>query len=257
MMLSNVLIVLAASLSLQVSRLDVIVERGYVNVGTTGDYRPFSHRRADGSYEGLDIDAANALGEALGVEVRFVQTSWPGLVSGIQEGRYDVAMSGINRTLERQRVVGLTNPYFTLGKCLLIRRTDRERFPDLAAVDRPGVRIGVNPGGTNEAFVRERTRDAEIVIIENNLAIPAAVASGTVDVMITDNVEAVLASRENGALYAVSPDEPMTRDELSYVIPRGDQVFRNWLDLWLHRLELTGELDRLKDKWLGPESPLD
>ncbi|GMR24677.1 MAG: transporter substrate-binding domain-containing protein [Acidobacteriota bacterium] len=235
----------------QPSHLDTIIERGHINVGTTGDYRPFSYRRSDGSFEGIDIDAAHALGEALGVEVKFVETSWPRLVAGIHEGRYDIAMSGITRTLERQKSVGLTDAYFTLGKCPLIRKSDRERFPDLEAIDRPGVKIGVNPGGTNEAFVRKHIRNAAIIVFENNLAIPSAVASAEVDVMLTDNVEAVLASRENERLHAVSPDEPLTRDELAYMLPRGDPAFRNWLDLWIHRMKLTGDLDRIRQKWLG------
>lgn len=258
MSLSIVAIALATTLvSVQTSRLDAIVERGYINVGTTGDYRPFSYLRADGAFEGMDIDAANALGQALGVEVRFVKTSWSALVAGIHEGRYDVAMSGISRTLERQRVVGLSDPYFALGKCPLIRRVDRERFPNLAAIDRPGIKIGVNPGGTNETFVREHIKNAAIIVIENNLAIPGAVAAGDVDVMLTDNVEAVLVSRENDALYAVSPDAPLTHDELSYMLPRDDAALRDWLDLWVHRMKLTGELDRLREKWLGASPPRD
>lgn len=248
---------LFASLFAPVSQLDVIVERGYINVGTTGDYRPFTYRRANGSFEGLDIDAAQALGKALGVEVKFVKTSWPTLVDGIHEGRYDIAMSGITRTLARQRVVGLTDPYFTLGKCALIRDSDRERFTDVTAIDRADVKIGVNPGGTNESFVRAHIRAAEIVVIEDNLSIPDAVADGRVDVMFTDNVEAVLASNENEQLHAVSPESPLTHDELSYMLPRDDPALRAWLDLWIHRMKLTGELERLRAKWLAASPPRD
>ncbi len=102
--------------------------------------------------------------------------------------------------------------------------------------------------------MREHIQNAAIIVIENNLAIPSAVASAAVDIMITD-VEAVLASRENERLHAVSPDEPLTHDELSYMLPRGDPALRNWLDLWIHRMKLTGELDRIRQKWLGA-SPL-
>ena len=142
--------------------------------------------------------------------------------------------------------MGLTDAYFTLGKCPLIRKSDRERFPNLEAIDRSGVKIGVNPGGTNEAFVREHIQNATIIVIEDNLAIPSAVASAEVDVMLTDNVEAVLASRDDERLLAVSPDEPLTNDELAYMLPRGDPAFRNWLDLWIHRMKLTGDLDRIR-----------
>ncbi len=236
------------------SHLDTILERGEILVGTTGDYRPFSYRRPDGEFEGFDIDAARQLGVSLGVEVRFVQTSWPGLEQGLLDGRYDIAMSGITRTLDRQKVASLSDPYLSIGKCPLIRRADRERFPDLDAIDRAGVRVGVNPGGTNESFVRGHIHAAEIVVIEDNLSIPDAVATGRVDVMLTDNVEAVLVANQDSRLFAVLPDSPLSHDELSYMLPPRDSIFLNWVNLWLHQLRLTGELDRLRERWISGAS---
>ena len=222
-------LVLAALVAvLPASHLDTILERGEIVVGTTGDYRPFSYRRPDGTFEGFDIDAARRLAAALGVDVRFVATSWPTLLDGLREGRYDIAMSGITRTLERQTVVSMSDPYFSIGKSPLVRAADRERFPNLEAIDRPGIRIGVNPGGTNETFVRRTIERAEIVVIEDNLSIPEAVAAGRVDVMLTDNVEAVLVASRDPRLVAVSPDDPLTHDELSYMLPRDDDAFLNW-----------------------------
>jgi cyclohexadienyl dehydratase len=236
----------------QRSALDAVRERGVVLVGTTGDYRPFSFLDPrTGEYEGFDIDAARHLGEALGVEVRFVATTWPSLIDGILEGRYDIAMSGITRTLARVGSVGLTDPYASLGKTALVRTADRDRFTSLAEIDRAGVTIGVNPGGTNEAFVRTTLHHATVVVIDRNLAIPDAIAAGDVDVMITDNVEAVLVARERPVLHAVSPDQPYTREDVGYMVRRDDQAFLNWLNLWLFQMRSTGALARLEARWLG------
>ncbi|MBF85084.1 MAG: hypothetical protein CL489_11540, partial [Acidobacteria bacterium] len=217
-------------------------------------YRPFTYQRPDGTFEGFDIDAARRLGADLGVKVRFVSTSWPQLVEGLREGRYDIAMSGITRNLERQKIVSLSDPYLLIGKCLLIRRADRARFTDLKAIDRLGVRIGVNPGGTNESFVRDRINTADVVVIEDNLSIPDAVAEGRVDVMLTDNVEAVLVANRDPRLFAVSPDSPLTHDELSYMLPRDDAAFLDWVNLWLRQMALDGELERLREKWIDVTS---
>lgn len=247
----NALVLAALVAVAPASRLDAVLERGVILVGTTGDYRPFSYERPDGTFEGFDIDAANRLGADLGVRVRFVATTWPKLVDGLLEGRYDIAMSGITRTLERQKRVSLSAPYFSIGKCPLVRKADRERFTDLEAIDRPGVRIGVNPGGTNEAFVREHIDEAQVVVIEDNLSIPDAVASGRVDVMLTDNVEAVIVAGRDPRLFAVSPESPLSHDELSYMLPRDDPSFLNWVNLWLHRMRLDGELERLHREWIS------
>lgn len=234
------------------SRLDEIISRGYILVGTTGDYKPFSYFNEETKqFEGHDIDAAKMLGEALGVEVRFVPTTWKTLVQGILEAKYDVAMSGITRNLTRQKQVGLTAPYISVGKSPLIRKADKKRFKTLKDIDQKGVKIGVNPGGTNEKFVRANIQNAEIVVIEKNLDIPDMVAAGQVDVMITDNVEAMLVAGKNSKLYAVSPNETFTKDDFGYMLPRDDQAFLNWMNLWMHQMHQKGELSKLKMKWIA------
>ena len=233
------------------SRLDVVLERGYILVGTTGDYKPFSYMNPETKkYEGHDIDAAAELGVALGVEVRFVETTWKTLVGGILEDKYDIAMCGITRTLARQKQVGLTDPYIRVGKSPLVRMADKDRFKTLSDIDRAGVKIGVNPGGTNEKFVRANVKNAEIAVIPKNLDIPDKILSKEVDVMITDNVEAMLVAGNRSDLYAVSPNEPFTRDDFGYMITRDEFAFLNWLNLWIHQMHEKGEFQTLKDKWI-------
>jgi cyclohexadienyl dehydratase len=234
------------------SRLDVISERGYIVVGTTGDYKPFSfYNEETKEFSGHDIDAATKLGEALGVEVRYVKTTWKTLVDGILNGTYDVAMSGITRNLSRQKQVALTSPYINVGKSPLIRTSDKDRFKTLANIDTKGVKIGVNPGGTNEKFVLANIKNAKIVVIEKNLNIPAAVESGDVDVMITDNVEAMLVAGQNSKLFAVSPDKTFTKDDFGYMLPRDDFAFLNWMNLWMHQMHVKGEFTQLKAQWIA------
>ncbi|HID15483.1 MAG TPA: transporter substrate-binding domain-containing protein [Candidatus Atribacteria bacterium] len=234
------------------SKLDIILERGYILVGTTGDYKPFSYLNPDtGKYEGHDIDAAKKLAKDLGVDVKFVKTTWKTLIDGMVEGKYDVAMCGITRTLSRMKKVGFTDPYIKVGKCPLIRKEDKDRFKTLEDIDQPGVKIGVNPGGTNEKFVKANIKKAEIIIIPKNLSIPEKLAKGEIDVMITDNIEAIIVSKNMPELYAVSPNDPLTKDDFGYMIPRDDLAFQNWMNLWMHQMKEKGEFKKLKTKWIG------
>lgn len=249
-----ILLVLAATgaVAAEKSRLDTILERGSILVGTTGDYKPFSYFNEETQkFEGHDIEAALKLGEALGVEVVFVKTTWKTLTQGILDGQYDVAMSGITRNLARQAQVGLTDPYINVGKSPLIRMTDKDRFKTLAEIDQPGVKIGVNPGGTNEKFVRANITQAEIVVIEKNLDIPTKIAAGEVDVMITDNVEAMLVAGKRPELYAVSPENTLTKDDFGYMLPRDDSALLNYLNLWIHQMQMKGDFDALRAKWIA------
>lgn len=233
------------------SRLDTILQRGYILVGTTGDYKPFSYLNpATGQYEGHDIDAAKKLAADLGVEVRFVKTTWPTLMSDLLENKFDIAMGGITRTFERQKKAHFSHGYIKFGKSPLIRATDKAKFKTLADIDQPNVKIGVNPGGTNEKFVRANIKNAQIIIVQNNLEIPGMVADGKVDVMITDSIEAIRYAKDDRRLFAASSDKPFTINKMGYLMQRGDQIFANWMDFWMEEMRLKGELNNLYKKWI-------
>ena len=88
----------------QASRLDEILARGVLRVGTTGDYRPFTALdKTSGVYSGFDIDLAQSLGTALGVKVEFEPTSWPNLMKDFEAGAFDIAMGGVSITLISRR----------------------------------------------------------------------------------------------------------------------------------------------------------
>lgn len=244
-----VLLVLAHPALAQESVLDAVRREGVLVVGTTGDYPPFSRRQADGTLEGFDIEVVRRMARELGVEVRFVPTRWNRLTQDLAEGKFHLAVGGITRTLQRAADGGFTRSYMVIGKSPLVRLEDAHRFRTLEAIDQPGVRVAVNPGGTNEAFARERLRQATLVVIEDNLSIPEAIAAGEVDVMFTDNVEARLTARQDPRLAAVRPDAPLTEETLGYLAPRQDQAFLNWLNLFLEQMEVDGTFEELKTEW--------
>ncbi len=233
------------------SRLDEIIKRGKIRVGTTGDYKPFTYWNPEtGQFEGYDIDAAKMLAKDLGVEVEFVRTSWPTLMKDLQADRFDIAMGGISRNLEREKKAHFSAPYIRDGKSPLIRKEDKDRFKSLQDIDQPSVKIAVNPGGTNEKFVRENIKHAQVTVVENNLSIPQLVAEGKYDVMITDSVEARFYAKQDERLYAALADRPFTVHEKGYLMHRGDLNFQNWINLWMEEMKLQGKFEELERKWI-------
>jgi cyclohexadienyl dehydratase len=233
------------------SRLDTVLENGYIRVGTTGDYKPFSFWNEETeAYEGHDIDAAHMLAESLGVEVQFVRTTWPTLMQDLLDDKYDIAMGGITRRMSRQKTAQFSHPYILFGKSPLVREEDKDRFTSLEAIDQPGVTIGVNPGGTNEIFVRENISNANIVVHEFNAEIPGMVADGTFDVMFTDSIEAIVYARDDARLHAAFSDDPLTREQFGYLMHQGDPIFANTINFWMEEMVLKGHLDQLWDEWI-------
>lgn len=232
------------------SRLDAILASGTLRVGMPGDYAPFGlYDAARGTWQGLDVDMAQAMARALGVKLVLVQTSWPALLPDLLAGRFDIGAGGVSVTLARQARAFFSTPILQDGKTPITACGNAEKFQTLSQIDRPGVRVIVNPGGTNEAFDRARLHAAEIVVFPDNTRIFDEIAAGRADVMITDATEAMVQHKRHPDLCAVHPDHPFEVSEKAYLLPR-DVALQQWVDQFLHIERERGELPALIAKWL-------
>lgn len=232
------------------SVLDRVLTSHTLRVCTTGDYRPFSFLRDDGSYEGLDIELVGRLAQALGAQVQYVATSWPHLIQDFQAGKCELAAGGISVSLERQKQAAFSSPYLVDGKWAIARCTDAARFDSLSAIDEPGVRVIENPGGTNERFARTHLKNAQLHVHTDNLSVFAEIIAGRADVMITDHSETLLQHKLHAELCPVHLDRPLQYGEKAYLVPQGDAAFKDYVDQWLHLEQSNGTLDATEGAWL-------
>lgn len=244
------LVLLAAAVPARAqTALDIILARGTLRVGLTGDYRPFSVKTGEGQFEGLDVDMAQDLAKGMGVKLELVQTAWPTLMADLHAGKFDIGMGGITVTLDRAKTAMFSAPVMRTGKTPIARCADKDRFGTLAEIDKPGVRVITNPGGTNERFDRANLHQAEIIVFANNAEIFDEIAAGRADVMLTDAVEARLQQKLHPELCAIHPDQPFDFSELAYLLPR-DIALKEFVDTWLHIAAESGQERLLVAKWL-------
>ncbi len=233
------------------SRLDGVMQAGTLKVCTTGDYRPFSYLdAAKGTFEGIDIDLAGDLATALGVKVEFVPTTWSKLMADFTAGACDIAMGGVSITLPRQKVAFFSIPTLVDGKTPITRCENVGKFQTLADIDRPEVTAVVNPGGTNESFARANLKAAKIVVFPDNTRIFEEILAGRADLMMTDAVETRLQQKRHPGLCAVHPDQPFTFSEKAYLLPKGDGVFKAFVDQWLNLRLHDGTYARITAAWM-------
>lgn len=229
--------------------LDQIVAQGTVRVCSTGDYRPFTYRDQQG-WSGLDIEMAQDLAKKLAVKMDLVPTTWASMAQDLGT-KCDIAMGGISITLDRAKHALYSIPYLRDGKAAAVRCADRSKYETLADIDRPGVRIVVNPGGTNAEFDNANIHHATIVKHPDNNTIFDQVSSNKADVMITDGSEIRWQTIQNPQLCGSNIDHPFTFEQKAYLIPQSDPPLQQWVNEWLNIAQNDGTYARISQRWLG------
>ena len=218
---------------LRTPSLTDIKQAGILRIGVTGDYPPFSLDR-QGILTGFDVGMGLELADRLGLEPVFIGTRWATLETDLLDGRFDIAMGGITVTQAREKLGVFSATYHRGGKTAIAACSLAAEFSNLVAIDRPGVRVIVNPGGTNERFARATLRHAEIVVHTDNLSIFDQLLAGSAQLMITDAIEVELQRRRDPRLCRTTTDL-FTGTAKAYLMPK------------------HSDLAPIVNEWLGPD----
>jgi cyclohexadienyl dehydratase len=212
-----------------------------LRVGTSGDYPPFSLRTQDGSggavrYQGFDVELAERLAADLGRPLEWVPFRWPELEARVAADEMDLVLGGVTWRPWRGAVGWMTRAVASGGPCVVGDPTPK--------------RVAVNRGGVLERFARRRFPQAELVALDDNLALGAALASGRADAVVTDSFE-----RAHLGLPAdvATRCEPPAERKVIWVAPAHAAALGPWLDAWLADHE--PELQVLRRRWLGAPAP--
>ena len=253
-----------------------ILDRGTILFGTTGDYRPLSFcepkeqreqsqacldssesrlrsavSQPDGTYWGFGIEVANEIARRLGVNIEFKKTSWPTLTADVltEPQLFDLAIGGITITDTRRETMLMSDGYLANGKTILCRASEADRYKSLADIDKPEVTVMVNPGGLNEKFANANLTHAKIVVHQKNEEIPALVAEGKADVMITEITEAPYYVQTDTRLAAPLLNAPFTHGEIGVLMQKGQEDLLQMVNNVIGLMKSDGSLRKLHEKY--------
>lgn len=92
---------------------------------------------------GFDVDLITALAQRLGLKVNLLTSKYETLINELSDGRYDVVISGMSITPDRQQQVNFI-PYLNAGESLLVQTGNPQHITSLA--DLCGMAVGVQSG---------------------------------------------------------------------------------------------------------------
>ncbi len=220
-----------------------------LKVGMSTDYPPLAFAQ-DGKMYGLEVDAATAVAKMLSRPLQIVSLPFGDLLDALQAGQVDVIMSGLSVTAERSAVVAFTEPYLRVGQMAIIHRDKVGRYSQPWAIYRPGVRVGVEPGTTGDAFAQRELPDAEIRHFENPEQAFAALRQDVIDIYLHDAPTSWLLanSMENDDL--ISLYKPLTEEMLAWAVRKDNAALLAELNRSLQLMRQNGTLDYILNRWI-------
>lgn len=233
------------------SALREIIDRGVLRVGTQLTFPNWGFRDDDRNPAGFDIDVANAMAEALGVEVELIETELANRIPYLQSGRVDVLITVFALTPERALSVAYSRPYGSLLSVWASRVDD-----DINSVeDLAGKTVAVTRGvGSADLMMASAPDGTEFLELESPADTFLAAAQGQADA-VAQGLDGI------NAFIADNPDWEITGEPLAPSFPIGvgvrfeDTDLLNWINTWLTIMENNGELDRLYLEWFNLERP--
>lgn len=231
--------------------LKQVLDKGTLVAGMEGNWAPWSYHDLDtNEVIGYDADTARAIGEKLGVEVQIVEAPWESLFAGLDDGRYDIVINGVEVTDERSEKYDFSEPYAYIHTALVVRKDNEEikSFDDLKG------KKTVNSIGSTY-----------MELAESYGASAAGVST------LNDTIQNVIDGRADATLNAVvsiydylnqQPDANIkivaTTEDASHVaipIRKGDETasFEKAVNAAIEELKADGTLAKLSEKYFGSD----
>jgi len=232
------------------STLEQILQKGELRVGFEAGYMPFEMTDKNGNFVGFDIDIAKEMAQALGVKFVPVNTAWDGIIPSLITEKFDIIMSGMTVTQERNLKINFANPNIVVGQTILINKKHRGAIKSYKDLNDPKYTVTSKLGTTGEQAVKRVIPKATYKSFETEPEAALEVVNGKADAFVYDLPYCVVFMAQQGAGNMIFLDTPFTYEPLAWAIRKGDPDFLNWLNNFLSQIKNDGRYDRTYDKWI-------
>jgi ABC-type amino acid transport substrate-binding protein len=242
-----------AAAVLEGNRLDAIKDRGELIVGMTLQFEPQMYRDANDEPAGYDVELVKMLAEDLGVELNIQDLEFDALIPGMLADQFDLISVGLVGRPARLEQLWFTCPYVPYRQVVVINND--AGITSLDELNSPDVTITALQGSTAASLVETRFPDA---VLDEREQAPAflEVSSGRADAIVVEEYLAIPFVRENPTTSVLNPDNPFSQEYGAWAVPRGDVVWKEYVNGWLGYYISRGTLDQMYTDIIGPTEGL-
>jgi len=234
--------------------LDEIHKRGTLRVGMEPGYMPFELTNKKGEIIGFDVDMAKRMAKSMGVELELVSTAWDGIIPALLTDKFDIIMSGMTLTQERNMSINFAQPYIIIGQTALVQKKYEGQVNSYADLNDPKFVVGSKLGTTGEQATKRMIGKAEYISYETEQEGVMELINGKIDAFIYDLPFTAMAFAEKGGDKMFHLDKPFTYEPLAWAVRKGDPDILNWLNNFMFQIKNDGTYEKIYGKWFGDDS---
>ncbi|MDP3481143.1 MAG: transporter substrate-binding domain-containing protein, partial [Desulfoprunum sp.] len=217
--------------------LEEIQKRGKLRVGMEPGYMPFELKNQKGQIIGFDVDMAARMAKAMGVELELVDTAWDGIIAALLTGKFDVIMSGMTLTQDRNMAFNFAPPYIVIGQSILLKKDLTGAIKSYKDLNDAKYTVASKLGTTGEQSTKRMIPNAKYISYETEQEGVLELVNGKIDAFIYDLPYNTVAFGQKGQGKIVHLDTPFTFEPLAWAVRKGDPDILNWMENFMYQIK--------------------
>ena len=219
---------------------------GKLTMATNATFPPYEMTTDAGEFEGIDIEAAQAIADKLGLELQIDDMDFDAALLSVQQGKADIVMAGVTVTDERKAVMDFSDSYATGIQSVIVPEGSDIASPD----DLAGKKIGTQRGTTGYIYCTDDFGEDAVVAYDSGLTAVQALNNGQVDAVVIDNAPAKEYVAANPGLKVLETSYA----EEDYAIGMAkSSPLEDAINSALEELKADGTLQAIVDKYITAE----
>ena len=230
--------------------LSQIQASGTITVAMEGTWAPWTYHDENDNLVGYDVEVATKIAEKLGVEPKFVEGEWDGLLAGLDAGRYDIMVNGVDITPERAEKYDFSTPY-AYNRTAVITQTDND---SIKALEDLNGKTTANTISSTYAELAEQY-GATVTGVDDLNQTFELLLSGRIDATLNAEVTYYDYMKEHPDANAKIAVLTADANEVAIPMRKGDETatLRAAIDTAIEEMRADGTLKELSEKYFGTD----
>lgn len=229
--------------------LPIYGEEGFLRIGMELSYPPFETICPEGPC-GISVDIAHQLGKFLNKKIKVDNIPFIGLIPSLNTGKIDLIISSMSITEERKRAIYFSEPYISVGLCLLINK--QSRITGIEEINSPEYTVVVKGGTSGELYASRHLKKAIVHVLDKESMCVLEVVQGKASAFIYDQLSVYRNWNKNRETTRALLT-PFQKEHWGIGVAKNNPLLLEQVNQFIEHFCQKGGLELILEKYLSQE----